>query len=253
MGSHPEKFGFLYVPACGVRVAAYASPLAVGRRTRSTAPRPRRNTVCAMFYWEFRNDSIGIAECVQISCAKSIYCARWSFCCHFDSLQPPTHFRSLACERRYTAGNVISLSATFFLVGPMRQVSAARHSRAVICVRRPPLAHRRVQLKRMWQPHRAIAAGIVVITLVGTILVIALMDSPSTLLIILLLICQFFALLWYGLSVRSSFSFVVGRSRDFQAAQLRRIWRDFVCAQYVPFARRFVKSCCGSIISSVAS
>ncbi|CAM9547305.1 unnamed protein product [Heterosigma akashiwo] len=93
----------------------------------------------------------------------------------------------------YTIGNVVSLCGSFFLSGPWNQ------------------------LKKMFKPDRLIATTVYLAT-IGLTLFIAFtpvipFKGP---LILLLVIVQFCALLWYNLS-------------------------------YIPYARKYIKQCCSTM------
>eukprot|EP00003_Mantamonas_plastica_P027034 TRINITY_DN5697_c0_g1_i2.p3 TRINITY_DN5697_c0_g1~~TRINITY_DN5697_c0_g1_i2.p3 ORF type:complete len:156 (-),score=27.37 TRINITY_DN5697_c0_g1_i2:655-1122(-) len=75
----------------------------------------------------------------------------------------------------YTIGNILALGSTMFIVGPWRQ------------------------FKNMTKKNRLIASGIYVLALAGTLWA-ALKPDPSVILVILMVVIQFCALIWYCLS-----------------------------------------------------
>jgi len=93
----------------------------------------------------------------------------------------------------YTLGNILALCSTGFLVGPMRQ------------------------LKMMLKPTRLIATIVYVAALVLTL--VAAFVIGSSLLVLLAVIIQFCALVWY-------------------------------CLSYIPFARQMCSGLCSNLMSS---
>eukprot|EP00998_Keelungia_sp_KM082_P009922 NODE_6117_length_657_cov_52.739623_g6094_i0.p1 GENE.NODE_6117_length_657_cov_52.739623_g6094_i0~~NODE_6117_length_657_cov_52.739623_g6094_i0.p1 ORF type:complete len:164 (+),score=13.49 NODE_6117_length_657_cov_52.739623_g6094_i0:98-589(+) len=75
-----------------------------------------------------------------------------------------------------TFGNICSLSGTFFLVGPKRQ------------------------LKQMFKPVRVGATIGVFAFMAATLCAALIPDDPIPLLVIIFCICQYLAMIWYGLS-----------------------------------------------------
>ncbi|XP_014677572.1 PREDICTED: vesicle transport protein SFT2A-like isoform X2 [Priapulus caudatus] len=74
----------------------------------------------------------------------------------------------------YTIGNIIALSGTFFLMGPLSQ------------------------LKKMFAMTRLIATIVMLVALVLTLMAALWWDNPG--LTILFVIIQFVAMLWYSIS-----------------------------------------------------
>eukprot|EP00162_Nutomonas_longa_P003007 comp13667_c0_seq4/m.19139 comp13667_c0_seq4/g.19139 ORF comp13667_c0_seq4/g.19139 comp13667_c0_seq4/m.19139 type:complete len:106 (+) comp13667_c0_seq4:125-442(+) len=91
----------------------------------------------------------------------------------------------------YTLGNILSLGSTAFLVGPVKQ------------------------LKNMFDPSRAVASVVYVVSLVLTL--VAALKMHSAPLSFIMIIIQLCALSWYVLS-------------------------------YIPFGRQIVSSCCSSVV-----
>lgn len=89
----------------------------------------------------------------------------------------------------YTFGNIIAMSGTMFLMGPKRQCQT------------------------MWKPVRAAATAVYLIALVATVVVA--FSSKKALPVIILLVIQFCAGVWYS-------------------------------ASYIPYARKMIMSCMSS-------
>lgn len=77
----------------------------------------------------------------------------------------------------YSIGSVLSLGSTMFLVGPVKQC------------------------KNMVQPHRALATGVYLASIAGTLAVAFTMSGfGAFILVLILLIIQFLAFVWYSLT-----------------------------------------------------
>eukprot|EP00669_Euglena_mutabilis_P013100 TRINITY_DN7859_c0_g1_i1.p1 TRINITY_DN7859_c0_g1~~TRINITY_DN7859_c0_g1_i1.p1 ORF type:complete len:111 (+),score=26.05 TRINITY_DN7859_c0_g1_i1:205-537(+) len=73
-----------------------------------------------------------------------------------------------------TLGNLFAMGGTLFLIGPARQCKA------------------------MWKPQRAVAAGVFVLFMILTL--VAAIVLHSLVLTLVSCVCQYCALVWYGLS-----------------------------------------------------
>eukprot|EP00887_Chlorella_sp_A99_P001241 scaffold14.g1241.t1 len=92
----------------------------------------------------------------------------------FSFLSPMFIFRPTKFAVLYTLGNVLSIFSTMFLVGPFKQI------------------------QNMFDPKRAIATVVYLLTMVLTL--VAALKFHSVILCVLLIAVQFCALIWYILS-----------------------------------------------------
>jgi len=76
----------------------------------------------------------------------------------------------------YSIGNVTSIASTCFLMGPWKQ------------------------LKRMFNPTRALATIVAITFLILTLVTVLVKSNPNTLLTLLCCLIQFLAMIWYSLS-----------------------------------------------------
>eukprot|EP01108_Squamamoeba_japonica_P006985 TRINITY_DN57_c0_g1_i1.p1 TRINITY_DN57_c0_g1~~TRINITY_DN57_c0_g1_i1.p1 ORF type:complete len:170 (+),score=25.80 TRINITY_DN57_c0_g1_i1:124-633(+) len=151
------------MPSFGKRARRYRAQL-LGEEPEEDTLAEEINELCTCSY---KTRLYGFIACVCLGMCISFI----SFLSFGTVATRPAQWATL-----YTLGNIVSLAATFFLVGPMRQI------------------------RQMTKPTRYIAAIIYVLSLIGTLCAAFIPEKPNALLCIVCVIVQFCALFWYSLS-----------------------------------------------------